>query len=838
VPQAIGIYIADSLLVAGVVNSAATYAFVQTAVTVAAYAASAYMLNQAAEAMAPDAPNTASGYNVNYSGTAEPRRLIYGEVVIGGMHTIPPICTGTDGKLMHLVQTLAGHEVNSITDVLFDDDIITNGQISAVTGTDDDGEVTAGKFKKRAWLRRYTGTASQTADYILTQADPLVFTADFRGRGIAYIAIRLKSGDVFKGGVPTVLCKVQGKKILDTRTATTAYSTNSALIVRDFLVNEVGFDADQIDESLCNAAANICEQSVAIPPSGTEARYTTNVVLYSDAPWEDNLKTLVDAMHGRVVYRDGQWRIYAGAWDTPSVTLDQGSWISPVEVQASLARDERWNYVKAWYTDKDRRYTRQQAYERSNATYETADASQRIPISLELPAVTGEYQAQRIAELQLRKSRNQLRIAGRLRPEYIKLSTFDTVYITDAEFGWTLKTFRIMTMDAQPDGSVDIAAVEEGSAGYADLTAGEYFTPSTWNTIDPSGSRSGAYILDPQFYDEQFWTDYSFSFGASNSYTLEHVIGGGANPIYGSWIATIKEGTIGGGGIDNIRLASVRTPAFPLLPGQWVHKTIRWRVNSRLYYDLAGASANSVFPLEFFTEVDNAVAGLKESTTLDAGRISAAFLDSAVLGQWYVTNLSVQPYVSAGTETFLNAREYINIMVGGAMATCVKSGQLEFDAYDAQVLTTGGGAGGTVAWATNANVRSGTGGNVAINPANVLAEIARLFGANALGAGNATKACNLGDVSGTVHINCHSSNVFRLRLVGNVTLATSNQLDGQFVNLRIKQNGAGGKTITYPAYIDVMSGQVIASGGDKKSLIGMQWDAVDSSWDAMIRKGW
>src|SRR5205823_6852879 len=50
------------------------------------------------------------------------------------------------------------------------------------------------------WVRRYTGTATQTVDYILSQAFPSAFTSDFRGRGVAYAAVRLKFDEASNRG--------------------------------------------------------------------------------------------------------------------------------------------------------------------------------------------------------------------------------------------------------------------------------------------------------------------------------------------------------------------------------------------------------------------------------------------------------------------------------------------------------------------------------------------------------------------------------------------------------------------------------------------------------------
>jgi hypothetical protein len=53
---------------------------------------------------------------------------------------------------------------------------------------------------------------------------PTVWTSAHRLRGIAYVYVRLKfNQDAFPGGIPNISAIVQGKKVLDTRTSTTAF---------------------------------------------------------------------------------------------------------------------------------------------------------------------------------------------------------------------------------------------------------------------------------------------------------------------------------------------------------------------------------------------------------------------------------------------------------------------------------------------------------------------------------------------------------------------------------------------------------------------------------------
>ena len=454
--------------------------------TVVVYAAAAYAMSAAARAMAPkSSKQKGAGYEANYGGTSEAIRIVYGSVRVGGMHTIPPIATGGDGKFLNVVLSLTGHEVDSITDVYFDKTQIASGSISAIAETISSGLVTAGTYADVAWIRRYTGTTTQTRDYLLNAAYPSAFGTDFRGRGISYIAVQLKHSDkIFPAGVPNITCQIQGKKCYDPRTATTIYTSNPSVIARDYLVNHVGFDSAQIDDSLVIAAANICDQTVAIPTAATQKRYQCNLLLTTAETWEENLRSIIDSMRGRCVYRDGKWRIYAGAWDVSGDSISMADWIGPTRVRASSPPEERWNAVRVWYVDAARGYQRVDCFPRRNASYETADGD-RIWMELEIPGCSNEYEAQRHGEFCLRASRNQLVISGRLRPEFVKLSTWDTVSVTDTDYGWASKTFRVLSMEMSPDGGVDVALVEEGSATWTDLAEAEYNAWPTGVTIDP-----------------------------------------------------------------------------------------------------------------------------------------------------------------------------------------------------------------------------------------------------------------------------------------------------------------------------------------------------------------
>jgi hypothetical protein len=81
-------------------------------------------------------------------------------------------------------------------------------------------------------------------------------------RGIAYIVWKLTYDQEYFNGVPKRLVTLKGRKIYDTRTEIIAYSENPALILYDYMINQVygmGLLSSIIDATTWNAAANYCD---------------------------------------------------------------------------------------------------------------------------------------------------------------------------------------------------------------------------------------------------------------------------------------------------------------------------------------------------------------------------------------------------------------------------------------------------------------------------------------------------------------------------------------------------------------------------------------------------
>lgn len=465
-----------------------------------AFAASAFLSGVSAQ-LAGKSRSARAQTDVEYAGTIEPRRIVYGELQMSGMHVIPPLTSGNNNKMLHTVLALAGHEVTAIGDIYFGQDRIESADITAVTGTSNDGKVTDGPYEDKAWIRRYLGTSTQTADYILTNARPSEWTSNHRGRGVAYIALQFELDEkVYKTGKPEFSCIVQGKKCYDPRLDTSpganptnasyiAYTNNPALCLADYLIDDslgLGEAPARIDWDMVCDAADICEELVDVPTATTQARYTCNIALLATTPYENNIEALVACMLGSCLYSGGKWRIRAGAWETPSFEITADNIMNGgIEVSTAYPYKERWNGVRGSYIDPDNFYQPNEFPAVQDASYVTEDG-ESVFKDMQFPGCTNVYEAQRNAIMLVRKSRNKRSAVIQCDLTAWKIRPGDTGIVTLDELNWVNKQVRCEGWKFNPQGIIEVAVREESADDWNDPLEADYLTPLAISTPAPA----------------------------------------------------------------------------------------------------------------------------------------------------------------------------------------------------------------------------------------------------------------------------------------------------------------------------------------------------------------
>ncbi|MGL4480443.1 MAG: LamG-like jellyroll fold domain-containing protein [Aeromonas veronii] len=134
-----------------------------------------------------------------------------------------------------------------------------------------------------ARIKLVNGAADQAAQPdLVAECGEIGWDDTHRLRGIAYAYARLKfDQEAWPYGIPNISAVVRGKLVYDPRTATTAWSDNPALCIRDYLLAQDGLRCapEEIDETSFMAAANVCDELVPIPGDVVGDPYWDNTIL-------------------------------------------------------------------------------------------------------------------------------------------------------------------------------------------------------------------------------------------------------------------------------------------------------------------------------------------------------------------------------------------------------------------------------------------------------------------------------------------------------------------------------------------------------------------------------
>jgi hypothetical protein len=225
----------------------------------------------------------------------------------------------------------------------------------------------------------------------------------------------------------------------------------------------------EVDDQALIAAANICDEMVATvagSPSADQARYTCNgTINLADKPL-DIMRQLMSAAAGACVYSQGQYRVFAGAYRTPTVDLDESDLRGGIQVQPRRPRRELYNGVRGTYADPSKFWQPTDFPAVTNSTYETQDGGQQILRDIELPFTTNSIRAQRIAKIHLEKSRQGITVLMPCKYTAFKVAVWDTVRLSIERLGWVNKVFIVTGWKFSEAGGIDLELQEEASAVY------------------------------------------------------------------------------------------------------------------------------------------------------------------------------------------------------------------------------------------------------------------------------------------------------------------------------------------------------------------------------------
>ena len=418
----------------------------------------------------PSLGNQMRGITTTTREPAGSRKLVYGQMRVGGQVVFIDH-SGTDNAYLHMVIVFASHEIESFEEFWFNDKKVY------------ENNAVVSDWSSVATITKFDGSQT-TADSTLVSASSN-WTNDHILNGMAYAHFKLEwDQDKFPQGVPNITAVIKGKKVYDPRdtnqsasdSSTWTYSTNPALCLRDYLVDEkygLAEDRTLIDETVLDATADLCDETqeggVDIYSVSGQKRYTLNGVIDTRNSIKDNIEQLLSAMGGRLTFSGGKYFIEGAEYKTPTVTFDESVVISEMQTQTKQSRRGIYNGVKGIFVSEEKNWKVLDYPAQISSTYATEDGDP-IYLDMPLPFVTNNLQAQLLAKIALLKSRQQTTLTMTVNLTGLKLKVGDTVMVTNSRLGYSSKVFEVIdyTLANSPGGEigVQLQLLETASAVY------------------------------------------------------------------------------------------------------------------------------------------------------------------------------------------------------------------------------------------------------------------------------------------------------------------------------------------------------------------------------------
>ena len=452
-----------------------------------------------------------------------PRQIVYGQCRVGG--TMVHIeTTGTDNYLLHMVVAIAGHEIESLETVRLNDintttttSTISGSTVYTVTNADFTNTENDNNFGSGRLVRYSFEDGSQTAANGFMDAQLASMGTTDKFLGVAYVYIQMVfDAEKFGGGMPAISFKVKGKNVFDPRTGAVASSdlqrSNPALIIRDYLTDtQYGLKAktseinDTTNAGGIASAANTCDQNVTLADgSTTERRYTANGFTNFSANGNGVLESVLSSMAGKMSYVNGQFTIFAGASQSPSLTIIDDDLLAPIAVSTNASTGDLYNSIKPVYVDASLNFISADAEVYADSTMLNADtpsgestANYVKRMEVQLPFTVTDTMAQRLGRIGLKSQRQTTSLSVLVSLQFMRLQPNDWVYLTNERLNFTQKVFEVLStnMEVIQDGDVPVIAtrleLKEVEAAVFNFATNDYTTAQS----EGSNVSTGTYAV-------------------------------------------------------------------------------------------------------------------------------------------------------------------------------------------------------------------------------------------------------------------------------------------------------------------------------------------------------
>ena len=190
-------------------------------------------------------------------------------------------------------------------------------------------------------------------------------------------------------------------------------------------------------------------------------RFTCNGVVNTDKSVLDNTVELLNNMRGILNYIDGKYELLIEDTASSSFTVTDDHIIDSITVNYE-DKSTKYNRVVLQFFNGLKKYELDTVTVDHDASpnFTSDDGGEILETVVDFPFVVNKYIAYNLAEAILKRSRSNQTISFKAVPELYKVKVGDVITVAYTPLGYSGKLFRIEAMQLQPDGFIQIQAIE------------------------------------------------------------------------------------------------------------------------------------------------------------------------------------------------------------------------------------------------------------------------------------------------------------------------------------------------------------------------------------------
>jgi len=457
--------------------------FALTAATFAINFAVSYVVTRAFGSKAPNSQDTGARQQVPPANNNS-IPVVYGDAWLGGVFVDAVL--SSDQKTMYYVLAISSISSDASATFSYDrtkfyygDRLVTfdgTDQTKVVSLTDGDGNVDT-KISGNLYISLYTSTNAGTITSVNGTAPnvfmggsdiPVALRWPSSGRqmnGLAFAIVKLNySADAGTTGLQpiTFYCKhyPKGGTVAKPGDVWYDYMTDTR-----YGAGMTGL----VDSTSATALNTYSDQTITYTPAGggsaTQARYRINGVVDTGRPVLENVEKMLECSDSWMAYNaaSGLWSIVINKAESSTFSFNDTNLIGEIRVSATDI-NQQINQIQIEFPSKLNRDQPDLVYMETPAgLLYPNEPPNRQTTTLEF--TNDSVQAQYLGNRRLEQAREDLIVTITSTYPGIQVDAGDVVDITNADYGWTSKLFRVM--------KVSEATVDDGNLG-ASLELSEY----------------------------------------------------------------------------------------------------------------------------------------------------------------------------------------------------------------------------------------------------------------------------------------------------------------------------------------------------------------------------